>query len=139
MSQSPETGMRPLRATRQRAAVSALLDRLSDFRSAQEIHEELRLPPERIMTPIDLGSHVLLYTPHAVVAAPYHRNEQGVLDAFRFFNEPIEESRAILEERGISLVVICPAMSEVRGLVAHSARSFVTLYAEDKLPAWLHE
>ena len=48
MSQSPETGMRPLRATRQRAAVSALLDRLSDFRSAQEIHEELRRAGEGI-------------------------------------------------------------------------------------------
>ena len=33
---------RTLRSTRQRAAVSALLDRLDDFRSAQEIHEELR-------------------------------------------------------------------------------------------------
>ncbi len=33
---------RVVRATRQRAAVSALLDRLDDFRSAQEIHEELR-------------------------------------------------------------------------------------------------
>jgi Fur family ferric uptake transcriptional regulator len=35
-------GTRVLRATKQRAAVSALLDRLDDFRSAQEIHEELR-------------------------------------------------------------------------------------------------
>ncbi len=33
---------RAVRSTRQRAAVSALLDRLDDFRSAQEIHEELR-------------------------------------------------------------------------------------------------
>ena len=33
---------RVMRATRQRAAVSALLDRLEDFRSAQDIHEELR-------------------------------------------------------------------------------------------------
>ena len=33
---------RAIRSTRQRAAVSALLDRLDDFRSAQEIHEELR-------------------------------------------------------------------------------------------------
>ncbi len=33
---------RVLRATRQRAAVSAMLDRLDDFRSAQEIHEQLR-------------------------------------------------------------------------------------------------
>lgn len=37
-----------MRATRQRAAVSALLDRLDDFRSAQEIHEELRRRGEGI-------------------------------------------------------------------------------------------
>lgn len=33
---------RSRRATRQRAAVSAVLDRLDDFRSAQDIHDELR-------------------------------------------------------------------------------------------------
>jgi len=38
----------PLRSTRQRAAVSSLLDRLDDFRSAQEIHEELRRAGEGI-------------------------------------------------------------------------------------------
>jgi Fur family ferric uptake transcriptional regulator len=37
-----------MRATRQRAAVSGLLDRLADFRSAQEIHEELRRVGEGI-------------------------------------------------------------------------------------------
>lgn len=36
------TGMPGVRATRQRAAVGGLLDELDDFRSAQEIHEELR-------------------------------------------------------------------------------------------------
>ena len=36
------------RATRQRAAVSDLLDRLDDFRSAQDIHEELRRAGEGI-------------------------------------------------------------------------------------------
>lgn len=41
-------GPRGVRATRQRAAVSALLDRLDDFRSAQEIHEELRRTGEGI-------------------------------------------------------------------------------------------
>lgn len=95
------------------------------------------LPPERIMTPIDLGSHMLLYTPHSVVAAPYHRNQQGVLDAFRFFNGPLDEGRAILERRGVSLLVICPAMKEIRGLVAHTEDSFVTLFAVGKLPDWL--
>lgn len=37
-----------VRATRQRAAVSQLLDRQADFRSAQEIHEELRRAGEGI-------------------------------------------------------------------------------------------
>ncbi|MGH3568115.1 MAG: Fur family transcriptional regulator [Pseudonocardia sp.] len=43
-----EATPRVLRSTRQRIAVSALLDRLADFRSAQEIHEELRRAGEGI-------------------------------------------------------------------------------------------
>jgi hypothetical protein len=95
------------------------------------------LPPERLMAPIDLGSHLLLFTPHSVVGAPYHRNQQGLLDTFRFFNQPIDEARRILEARGISLVVICPALTEIRGMVDHAPDSFVSLYAENRLPPWL--
>ena len=36
------TAARAQRSTRQRAAVSAMLDTLSDFRSAQELHDALR-------------------------------------------------------------------------------------------------
>ena len=42
MTRPAGSGPAAVRATRQRAAVSALLDRLDDFRSAQEIHEQLR-------------------------------------------------------------------------------------------------
>jgi hypothetical protein len=97
------------------------------------------LPPERLMTPIDLGAHTLLYTPHEVVSAPYHRNEQGVRDTFRFFNDPIDAARDILEARGIGLVVLCPAMAEVVGLPARAPDSFATLFAQDGLPAWLDD
>lgn len=97
------------------------------------------LPPERVMTPIDLGAHLLLYTPHEVVAAPYHRNEQGVRDAFRFFNDPIATARRIVDERGIGLVVLCPAMAELRGIPGHAEDSFVSLYARGDLPAWLED
>lgn len=97
------------------------------------------LPPERIMSPIDLGAHLLLYTPHAVVAAPYHRNAQGVRDAFRFFNDPIAEARAILDKRGIGLVVLCPGMAEVSGLPSRTDDSFASLYARGELPPWLED
>ena len=89
------------------------------------------------MAPIDLGSHLLLHTPHAVAAAPYHRSQQGVLDTFRFFNGPIDDAHKILAARGVTLVVICPAMKEVLGLVDHTPDSFVSLFAAGQLPAWL--
>tara|TARA_R110002124_G_scaffold1797_16_gene11503 strand:+ start:3628 stop:5415 length:1788 start_codon:yes stop_codon:yes gene_type:complete len=95
------------------------------------------LPPERIMSPIDLGAHILLYTPHEVVAAPYHRNQQGVRDAFRFFNDPIDQARTMLGARGIGLVVLCPAMAEIKGLSDRAPDSFASLYAAQALPAWL--
>lgn len=97
------------------------------------------LPPARIMAPIDLGSHILAFTHHAVVAAPYHRNQEALLDAFHFFNEPIEQARSILVARGVTLVVVCPAMKEVRGLVDHAPDSFVSLFATGQLPGWLKD
>jgi hypothetical protein len=97
------------------------------------------LPPARVMAPIDLGSHLLLFTPHAVVAAPYHRDQDGVRDAFRFFNDPIEEARQVLVARGIDLIVVCPAMTEMRGLPDAAADSFVKLLAAGRLPEWVSE
>ena len=97
------------------------------------------IPAERIMSPIDLGAHIMLYTPHAVVAAPYHRNQQGVRDAFRFFNDPIADARKILDDRGIGLVVLCPAMTEVYGLPDRAEDSFANLYAQGNIPAWLDD
>lgn len=95
------------------------------------------LPPKRIMAPIDLGAHIMLYTPHEVVAAPYHRNQEGVRDAFRFLNEPIDYARSLLAERGIGLVVICPGMPELAGLPSQAPDSFVNLFWQDNLPDWL--
>ncbi len=44
----PAAGVPGKRSTRQRTAVSQLLDQLDDFRSAQELHEELRKRGEGI-------------------------------------------------------------------------------------------
>lgn len=103
----------------------------------QAFAELARLSPQRVMSLVDLGSHLLLYTPHSVVGAAYHRDQQGLLDTFHFFDGPIEAGRAILAARGITLVVVCPAMSELRGSVEHTPDSFVALFAENKLPDWL--
>ncbi len=103
-----------------------------------EAFADLRaIPPERIMTPIDLGSHMLLETPHAVVSAPYHRNEAGVLDTFRFFNRSAEDARAIATERGLGLIVICPDMPEVQGQALTTPGTLLNLIAAGTPPPWI--
>lgn len=95
------------------------------------------MPRQRIMAPIDLGSHLLLETGHEVVAAPYHRNEAGVLDAFRFFNRPVEDAHAIAKARGLTLLVTCPAMPEMSGSGLGEPNTILSLLAADTLPDWL--
>jgi hypothetical protein len=97
------------------------------------------LPKARVMSLIDLGSHVLLHTPDSVVAAPYHRDQQGLLDAFHFFDGPIAAGRDILARRGVSLVVVCRGMPELTDPPSAAPDSFVRLFAADKLPGWLEE
>lgn len=98
-----------------------------------------KLPPARILAPVDLGSHLLLFTPHTVVSAPYHRDQAGVRDTYRFLNGPIADAPAILAARGVSLVVICPGLPEMRGLPDAAPDAFVKLFARKALPAWLAE
>lgn len=95
------------------------------------------MPVQSIMAPADLGSHLLLFTPHEVVAAPYHRNGEGMLATFRFFNRSIEEARGILRARDIRTIVVCPVMPEVIGFADASPQSFARLLADDNLPVWL--
>lgn len=95
------------------------------------------LPPATLMAPIDLGSHLLLETPHAVVAAPYHRNEAGILDAFRFFNGELGEARAIAAARGIDYVVTCPALPEMNGIDMGVEDTLLSRLSSNDLPSWL--
>ena len=108
-------------------------------RMPQAFDELAALPQARLMTQIDLGSHALLFTKDAVVGAPYHRDQQGVLDTFHFFNGPIGAAHANVAARGVSFVVICPSLPETQGLPDATPDSFVKLYGEGKLPAWLDE
>jgi len=97
------------------------------------------LPPERVATPIDLGAHTLLYTPHDVLAAPYHRNQQALRDAIEVYGGGIEEARAILAARGITLVVTCPPLRTQAILPGHRDDAFLALQAAGTLPDWFED
>jgi hypothetical protein len=129
-------GVNLLSAARPLEVIETRLDKQACLASGA--FADLRaMPPERIMTPIDLGSHMLLETPHEVVSAPYHRNEAGILDTFRFFSRPADEARAIAAERGLGLIVTCPAMPELQGVALTTSGTVLNLIAAGNPPDWL--
>jgi hypothetical protein len=96
-----------------------------------------RLPPGLVAGPIDAGSHILALTPHAVLAAPYHRDNHGnriVLDAL--LATP-SRARDILSSAKVTYVVQCTGLGEFAGLAKRAPDSLAAQIVAGTPPAWL--
>ena len=60
----------------------------STCRTVSDVAAMARLPKGRVMAPIDLGPMILAATDHAVFAAPYHRNNDGMVAQLRLMLAP---------------------------------------------------
>ncbi len=67
-----------------------------------------RLPPGLVLADPDLGPFILVETPHAVLAGPYHRLVPGLTETFQLFSEPLDKARGDMAARNIAYVVGCP-------------------------------
>jgi hypothetical protein len=69
--------------------------------------------PRTIATFLDFGPELLYRTPHRVLAGPYHRNDEGIMDSWRLFTTTEEaEARRLVEARQVELLLLCPARDE---------------------------
>jgi hypothetical protein len=91
-----------------------------------------RLPAGLVAAEVDDGPFILALTPHAVLAAPYHRLSAALLTAHEVFARPPAEAREILSRLGVTYVAICGRPDE--GAREGSLR--VRLQAGE-VPAWL--
>ncbi|MDF2116849.1 hypothetical protein PY365_14790 [Roseiarcaceae bacterium H3SJ34-1] len=96
------------------------------------------LPATKVLAPIDLGPFVLVYTPHAVVAAPYHRNNAGN----RLFIETMLASpgnaRALAEKSRAQVLAFCPFAREITLYYAKLAPDgLAAALLRGQPPAWL--
>ena len=76
-------------------------DTVSDVASMSQ------LPKGRVMAPIDLGPAILVSTGHDVFAAPYHRDNDGILAMLELMLAPVPTARQILSDRRVDYVVVC--------------------------------
>ncbi len=62
-----------------------------------------------VMAPMDYTPELLFYTKHNFIAAPYHRNDRGIIDMVNFFrSRPNDESaRKIAKRLKLDYVLVC--------------------------------
>ncbi|MDR4308610.1 hypothetical protein IHQ68_18475 [Chelatococcus sambhunathii] len=66
-----------------------------------------RLQPGLALNTIDTGPYILAHTPHSAVAAPYHRNVDGLIAAIDAFDGEEETARAVAISRRAAYIVAC--------------------------------
>jgi hypothetical protein len=96
-----------------------------------------RLPQGVVAAEVDFGSFVLALTPHAVIAAPYHRLSAGIIAAHQIFASPPDEARTILARFGASYVVTCGTRTEPGINEAERSASLRGRLAAGAIPDWL--
>jgi len=97
-----------------------------------------KLPPGRLLAPLDLGAYALAATRLNVVGAPYHRNNAGNLAVYRFFLGTPDVAAGIAREWRVTYVAVCPDSFTELGEEAGSGQQLVNRLRADRPPAWLH-
>lgn len=89
-----------------------------------------------LAAPINEGARVLWETPHAVLAAPYHRNAEGLRDHLAIFGQEEGVARATALRRGVDFILLCPTAQPSPPAVV-TRGGFQDLLGAGKLPDWL--
>ncbi|OCC23906.1 hypothetical protein MB02_08785 [Croceicoccus estronivorus] len=96
-----------------------------------------RLPRGEILSLIDMGSHLLMGTPHGVVATGHHRAVAGMLFEQAAFKATPDQAQAMLAARGTSYVALCVNMDETRRLSEEAPGGLAAGLVRGEAPSWL--
>ena len=95
------------------------------------------LPPGLVVAPIDFGAHILAFTPHAVVAAPYHRNNAGNRAGLDIFLASPDKAGALFAASGARYLVVCDDLSDMQIFRDRAPDGLAATLAEGRTPQWL--
>lgn len=94
-------------------------------------------PPGVVVNGVDLGPWIAAYTKHGAVSGQYHRNEKGILDAYRALTSEPDKARALIDARRGKYVVWCASAPGGAFLKEANADGLVAQIERGALPRWL--
>jgi len=95
------------------------------------------LEPGVAAAPSNSGAEILRYTRHRVLAAPYHRNQGGMLTELHIGLAAPAEAEAFLRGAGVTLVVYCRNDPQTRSLIAAKPDGLYAALAKGHIPPYL--
>ena len=96
------------------------------------------LPSGTVSANSNLGSALLLFTPHRALSAPYHRNVGGMTAQLRIALAPGDgEARGFLAEAGADYLVLCRPDGETALLAGAGFGGFLSRLEDDRIPPFL--
>lgn len=107
-------------------------------RNRHEIAPLAKASPGLILSYIDLGPKLLLSTPHAVLAAPYHRDNAGLAMTIELFRANDDAMvRQTLRALGIGWIVTCPGAEERTSYRTADGNGLAERLATGRVPEYL--
>lgn len=88
-------------------AKKTVQSKTGDCRSGPEMRQLNRLEPGTILSPLDLGAPILLWTGHDVTSAPYHRSSTALANGIVPFQGKKADMRRALVDSGADYLVLC--------------------------------
>jgi hypothetical protein len=93
-----------------------------------------RLPRGLVLGFIDAGPLLLMQTPHAILAAPYHRNVKGNTAMLDVFLGPPDAAPARLAALGVDYVAFCPGAPERHNYAAAAPDGLAAALGRGEVP-----
>lgn len=132
---APYSLLTPKAVMKAEAAARAGCD-VSTARAALNDPAGLGARPLTIAAPVDAGPAILLFSPHRVLAAPYHRDVRGLTDNRLIFAGSERQALRTIARRSVGAILFCrkhAALSHIAGQPAFLNGRL----ALGRPPAWL--
>jgi hypothetical protein len=95
------------------------------------------LPRSTLLAVSNLGAPILRYSPHRVLAGPYHRNVAGNLITLDAFLGSIDGAKELAVEHNVDFVVLCPGNTETTLFADAAPDGLLAALIRGEVPAWL--
>ncbi|MCC0035207.1 MAG: hypothetical protein H6887_08030 [Hoeflea sp.] len=96
-----------------------------------------REPAGVVAGPSNLGAHILRFTPHRVLSAPYHRNQGGMLTELHAAMATPKDAVKFLRGAGVTVVAFCKSDPQVSTISKVAPDGLYAELGKGIVPLWL--